>query len=151
MADDITDKRIYEDTFNLMCGELLGSGMHRKVFEFRWRADLVIKVEDNVPRWAWRAFSNAHEMRFWEDHQHYEPVARWLAPCEWMSPDGLVLLQKRTDPLPVGYEMPKRVPEFLTDLKRANFGLYEGRLVCVDYATTITKPSLKPKKAEWSS
>ena len=35
----------YEDAFNLLCGKLLGEGIHRKVFECRLRDDLVVKVE----------------------------------------------------------------------------------------------------------
>jgi hypothetical protein len=145
----ITNARVFEDAFNLFCGDLLGSGIHRKVFECKLRDDLVVKVEDNEVQHAWRAFANVHEMRFWEDHQHYKPIADWLAPCEWMSPDGLVLLQKRVSPLPLDYQLPEQMPSFLTDFKRANFGLYEGRLVCVDYSTTIPNPSRKPKKAHW--
>ena len=145
----INNPRIYEDAFNLFCGDLLGSGVHRKVFECKLRDDLVVKVEDNEPTYAWRAFANVHEMRFWEDQQYHKPIAEWLAPCEWMSSDGLVLLQKRVSPLPLDYRLPGEMPTFLTDLKRANFGLYEGRLVCVDYSTTIPNPNRRPKKAHW--
>lgn len=143
-------ERIHEDAFNLLCGELLGSGIHRKVFECRIRPDLVVKVEDNSPKYAWRAFANVHEMTFWEDHTMFEPVRRWLAPCEWMSQDGLILLQKRVSPLPRDYDLPKQMPTFLTDLKPANYGLYEGRLVCVDYSTTVPNPSVRLKKADWT-
>lgn len=145
----VIDERVFEDAFNLFCGDLLGSGIHRKVFECKLRDDLVVKVEDNEPKYAWRAFANVHEMTFWEDHKLFEPVARWLAPCEWMSPDGLVLLQKRVAMLPLDYELPKRMPTFLTDFKRENYGLYEGRLVCVDYSTTIPNPDQRLKRAQW--
>lgn len=146
----VSNKRIFEDAFNLLCGDLLGSGIHRKVFECRIRKDLVVKVEDNEPKYAWRAFANAYEMQFWDDHRMVERVKRWLAPCEWMSQDGLILLQKRVTPLPLDYKLPDKMPTFLTDLKPANYGLYEGRLVCVDYSATIPNPSLRMKKADWT-
>lgn len=65
----------YEDAFNLLCGKLVGEGIHRKVFECRLRDDLVVKVE---PEENWRYFANVLEMRFWNDHEHYKKVADWL-------------------------------------------------------------------------
>ena len=140
-------KEVFEDTFNLLCGDRLGVGIHRSVFECRLRPELVVKVEDeNSP---WRYFANAREMQFWCDNQHFEPVYRWLAPCEYMSPDGRVLLQKRADPIPITYELPEKMPSFLTDFKRENFGLIDGKLVCLDYATTIPHINRRLKKAHW--
>jgi hypothetical protein len=66
-----------------------------------------------------------------------------------MSPDGRVLLQKKCDPIPDNYNLPTKVPEFLTDLKRSNFGFLNGKLVCIDYGMTIINTSLKLKKADW--
>jgi hypothetical protein len=140
------EPQIHADAFNLLCGDLIGSGIHRMVFECRLRPELVVKVETDVDfRW----FANVHEMRFWNDHEYYEPVKSWLAPCEFLSPDGRILLQHRVDPLPTDYHMPEKVPSFLTDLKRANYGLYQGRFVCVDYSGTISNPSVRLKKAQW--
>lgn len=136
---------VHEEAFNMLCNKLIGEGIHRKVFSCRIRPDLVVKVEEA----EWRYFANVKEMTFWSDHSYFEAIAKWLAPCEYLSPDGRILLQKRCEPLPVGYEMPAMMPMFLTDLKRENFGLYEGRLVCLDYAMTIPSPSRKLKKAHW--
>lgn len=139
--------KISEDALNLLCGDLLGSGIHRKVWTCRVRPDLVVKVEDESS--DWRYFANAREMKFWSEHRDYQPVAKWLAPCEYMSPDGYVLLQAKVDPLPSGYELPVKMPAFLTDFKNENFGLLKGQLVCVDYSSTIDNPSLRLKKVEW--
>lgn len=135
----------FEDAFNLLCGDLIARGAHRKVFACKLRDDLVVKVEDEDGR----RFANVLETEFWHDHQFYEPVAKWLAPVVMLSPDGRVLLQKRCDPIPTGHELPTKVPAFLTDLKLANFGMFEGRLVCLDYALTIRNASARPRKAEW--
>lgn len=138
----------YEDAFNLLCGKQLGEGIHRKVFECRLRDDLVVKVEDDGENF-WRFFANAHEMRFWNDHRDYQPVAKWLAPCRYLSPDGRILLQDRCESITRAYELPEKMPSFLTDFKRENFGWLGGNLVCLDYATAIPNPNIRLKKAHW--
>ena len=138
-------KAVFQDAFNLLCGQKLGEGIHREVFECSLRSDLVVKVETSDLRY----FANVLEMKFWNDHEYYNKVAKWLAPCEFLSPDGRVLLQKRCDPLPNSYRFPK-MPAFLSDLKVSNFGIYENRLVCVDYAMTIPSPDLKLRAVEVS-
>lgn len=135
----------YQDAFNLLCGEKIGGGIHRTVFECRIRPEFVVKVEDEF----WRYFANVKEMTFWCDQQHYKPVAKWLAPCEYLSPDGRILLQRRVDPVPSSFKLPDKMPSFLTDFKRDNFGLLDGQLVCVDYAMTIPAPSIRLKRAHW--
>lgn len=114
----------YEDAFNLLCGKLLGEGIHRKVFECRLRDDLVVKVESEE---NWRYFPNVLEMRFWNDHEHYKKVADWLAPCEYMSPDGRILLQRKASPIVDRSALPEQVPAFLSDLKPENFGMLDER------------------------
>ena len=110
-------KAIYRDTFNLLCGEKIGEGVHRKVFECRLRPELVVKVEKDE---HWRYFANAAEMHFWNAAD--PPVARWLAPCEFLSPDGWIMLQRRVVPLAPDDVLPATLPGFLTDIKRGNFG-----------------------------
>lgn len=132
-----TTDATFEDAFNLLCGDKLGEGIHRTVFECRIRPDLVVKVEDE----EWRSFANVREQRFWDDHEHMPDVAKWLAPCESLSPDGRILLQRRVTPV---LELPKQLPNFLTDRKAENFGMLGKRLVCVDYSTVIMpKPSTR--------
>ena len=137
-------KVTFEDAFNLLCGDKLGSGIHRDVYTCRIRDDLVVKVEIEE---NWRNFANVKEHMFWSDWQHYDPIGSWLAPCDYLSPDGRISLQKRCEPLSAAYQMPEMVPSFLTDHKRENFGLYEGRLVCVDYAATVATPFKRLKRA----
>ena len=135
---------VYEDAFNMLCGDLLGEGIHRKVFACKIRPDLVVKVESDT---TCRYFANVLEMKFWNDHEHYKKVAEWLAPCEFLSPDGRILLQRRCEAVGKTF-LPDKIPSFLTDVKRANFGYYEGRVVCVDYAMTIPNPSTRMKKVK---
>lgn len=139
-------ERAFEDAFNLLCGRLLGEGIHRRVFECRLRPDLVVKVENDDHRY----FANVLEHKFWADNQHCEKVARWLAPCEYLSPDGRISLQRRADPLGAGTTLPDRLPAFLTDIKRGNFGLLGGNIVCVDYAMVLQNPSVRKRKVVWN-
>lgn len=136
----------FKDAFNLLCGEKLGSGVHRTVFECRLRPELVVKVEDSGD---WRYFANVQEQKFWNDHSFYKAVSQWLAPCEYLSPDGRLLLQRRVDPLPAKAKLPDKLPAFLTDVKRSNWGMLDGKLVCCDYAMTIPNPSLRLRKVSW--
>lgn len=136
--------KIFEDAFNLLCGEKLGSGIHRDVFECRIRNDLVVKVEQTDSN---RNFMNVFEQKFWDDNQYYEPVARWLAPCEYLSPDGRILLQKRVKPMIEDRELPDNLPGFLTDVKAENFGyLDDNRIVCFDYALHLSNPNIRLRK-----
>ena len=135
----------FEDAFNLLCGEKLGEGIHRTVYECRVRPDLVVKVESDEHRY----FANVFEDKFWADHQFYEPVAKWLAPCEYLSSDARILLQRRCRPLHDSDVLPDKIPAFLTDVKRSNFGWLDGRLVCMDYAMMIPNPSKRLKRVIW--
>jgi hypothetical protein len=131
------NEAIFQDAFNFLCvGEPLGRGVHRTVWACRFRDDLVVKVEENGDA-AHRSFANVREFDFYNYWRDHKPVADWLAPCEYLSPDGRLMLQRRVDPLPRDYALPAKLPAFLTDHKQSNFGLLDGRLVCVDYATTI--------------
>ena len=133
---------ILKDAFKLMCGEVLGEGCDRVVYECKLMNEWVVKTEKNCPY----EFSNIREHTFWHQYKNTKKIAKWLAPCGDISPDGKVLLQRRATPLEDDYKLPRKLPKFLSDIKRSNFGLYEGRLVCVDYADAIVKPSTKKVK-----
>ena len=139
------DEAVFRDAFNMLCGKEIGNGIHRTVFECKIRPDLVVKVENE----CYREFANVLEMRFWNDQQHYKKIADWLAPCEFLSPDGRILLQKRADPLSENEKLPFLMPSWMTDIKRDNFGRIDGKLVCIDYAYTLSNPNIKLKKANW--
>lgn len=139
-------RRSFEAAFNLLCGDLLGEGIHRKVFSCKIDPSLVVKVETDED---YRSFANAYEHRNWTDNEHYIAVANWLAPVVSISACGFVMLQKRITPVRLS-ELPEKLPSFLTDIKPDNFGLYEGRLVACDYSTLITRVNTSLRKAEWS-
>lgn len=136
---------IAEDAFNMLAGKKIGGGIHRDVFDCKIRPDLVVKVEYETD---YREFINVREMNFWCKYQDNKAIAQWLAPCEFMSPDGRILLQKRVEPVP-RHMLPEKLPHFLSDIKQDNFGLIDGRLVCVDYGYVETSASTKLVKATW--
>lgn len=90
----------------------------------------VVKVEtgerldfQNIAEWAmWQASSKA--------------LARWLAPCIFISPNGRVLLQARCEPCPA-HMIPKKVPKVLADLHQKNFGILDGKVVLMDYGRNL--------------
>ncbi len=134
----------YQDAFNLLCGDKIGEGTTRTVFECKLRPELVVKVEDG----DMRDFANVVEAKFWSEYEGSPAIAKWLAPVEFLSPDGRILLQRRADPVREK-ELPKKIPAFLADTKVGNFGRISGRIVCVDYAITIINPSVRLRKAKW--
>lgn len=138
-------KEVYKDCFNMLCGEKLGSGIHRDVFDCKIREDLVVKVE----KADYRYFANVMEMSFWSNYQYCKEISKWLAPCEYMSPDGRILLQRKATPIEE-CRLPDRLPAFLTDTKPANFGAINGSVVCVDYAMHIVNVSTRMRKARWN-
>lgn len=139
------DPATFEDCFNMLCGRLIGEGIHRTVYECKIRPDLVVKVENQ----HMREFSNVLEDKFWSDQQHYKKVADWLCPIEFLSPDGRLLLMRKARILHPKDKLPDKLPAFLTDVKLCNFGWLDGRVVCVDYAWTVPNPSTRLRKANW--
>jgi len=140
--------RLATDALDLLCGKKLGEGVYRTVFECALRSDWVVKLEIHDD--AKRTFANVHEWSFWDEYQSEGAITRWLAPCEKLSPDGRILLQQRCEPIPLDYHLPQKLPAFLTDVKRSNFGLLDGKLVCVDYAFVDVTPSTRLKNAHWA-
>jgi len=137
------DSTISRDFFSLFCGRKLGSGTARVVYECAVRPDLVVKIETIS-----QSFQNAMEWEFWSQWNHEKDVFKWLAPCVDISPCGAILLQKRTQPVPEG-RYPDKMPKFLTDMKRSNYGLIGRQIVCHDYGFTITQAPVALQKAEW--
>lgn len=138
-------KHLYRELKAVMCGALIGEGIGRRVFECRHDPRYVVKIELRT-----RSFQNVAEWEAWE-WLRCTKKADWLAPCLSISPSGTFLLQQRVTPLRPK-EFPKRIPAFLTDIKRENFGWLEGRVVCIDYGTilsNIEKASDRLVKANW--
>jgi hypothetical protein len=118
---------IHRDAFNLLCDELIYQGMSRAVWSSEVLADCVVKVEDlHVP--------NVIEWETWQRVKD-TAMAKWFAPCRWISANGTILVMERT-----GAAGDAQYPErcrLSYDFKRRNYGMLGDRLVCHDYGTNM--------------
>lgn len=117
---------VTQDLLRILLGKSLGRGSARQVYRHPQRPDLVIKVED-----AGGSFQNVVEWTAWEQVKHTK-WAKWFAPCLEISPTGVVMIQKLTQPLPKDLRT-FQLPNLLSDFKPENFGMLDGQVVAHDY------------------
>lgn len=134
---------VHRELFHLICADRIGIGLSREVFDSKILPNSVIKVEENAGR-----FQNVIE---WETWQRVKTThfGKWFCPCEHISACGSVLIMRKTT-TPVIF--PKRLPVFLGDHKRKNYGMVDGRFVCHDYGTNLLFENGMTKKmrgVEW--
>lgn len=142
----IATERHFHELLSVVRGDKLGEGVARKVYAVLLNDSLVIKVES-----ASRSFQNVAEWEVWDWVKSDTSLARWFAPCRNISACGLYLIQDRCEPIRDS-ERPKTLPAFLCDLKRENFGLLNGKVVCCDYGMILSMVrywSRKQIKANW--
>lgn len=139
----------FRQAYDLLCDKLIGSGMSRAVFSSKILPDCVVKVEEDGGR-----FQNIVEWETWQRVKD-TPSSRWFAECRWISPNGTILVMERTRP-PAPSEFLAKMPAYLCDFKRTNYGMIHGkpsdRLVCHDYGTHLMFEHGMTKrmaKAEW--
>uniref|UniRef100_A0AAU7VG84 Uncharacterized protein n=1 Tax=Dinoroseobacter phage vB_DshS_R26L TaxID=3161158 RepID=A0AAU7VG84_9CAUD len=136
---------VERDFFQFMCGEMLGRGQYRDVYVFEPDPRFVLKFETGAS-----SFSNVREWDVWQDAQHMgKEVSDWLAPCVAISPCGTVLQQRRTRPAKT---FPDKLPAWMTDTKRGNFGMLGRRFVAHDYGNHLICNAGMTKrlvKAKW--
>ncbi len=137
------------DLILTLCGEKLGSGSYRSVYEFNMNPNkMVVKVEPKSTD------CNIAEFLLWDEIQGLKGnlawVKEWFAPIHWCSPNGKVLIMERTKQL--DKERPKKVPYFFTDVKADNFGWIGNKFVCHDYGFIhkFVKYEKKYQNAVWS-
>lgn len=150
-----TNEATWRQAFDLLCDKKLGEGMSRVVFSSNLLPDCVIKVEDGAGQ-----FQNIIEWETWNrvrDTAH----SRWFAACKWISNNGSILVMERTRP-PSPAEFPDRLPAFLCDFKRQNYGMAKSTarhgaagkdwFVCHDYGTHLmfeNGMTKRMRKVEW--
>lgn len=137
---------VWQDFAQMFCGDTLGRGIGRQVYSLTTDPTKVVKVE-----MASESFQNAIEWETWKNLCDTK-YAKYLAPCHWISPCGIVLIQTRVEPLRPEHEN-VRLPDFLSDFKRSNYGVLDGRVVCCDYGTNLLLNhgayASKNRKPEW--
>ncbi len=146
MSTPVFSDTVLRDIAEMQCGDLLGNGVERKVFVYDLDPTKVIKIavtpysRQNIIEWeTWHSLSGTK-------------YAQFLSPCHRISPSGLVLIQTRIQPLPPEMEDVK-LPDFLTDFKRSNYGVLKGKVVCCDYGSNLLLNhgafSSKMRKPKW--
>lgn len=139
-------KFLYKELRSLVLGDLLGQGRDRKVYICKLNSDYVVKIEELA-----QCFQNISEWETWGWLVSKPAMSRWLAPCEFISNGGTMLIQRRVEPLRKA-DLPAKLPDFLCDLKQENFGMLNGKVVCCDYGTLHSVVRRAPKglvKAVW--
>lgn len=130
------------DLMRMLCGEKIGEGQFRAVYNYNLDNDLVIKLSTNPP-------SNQAEFNIWQSVKDME-LGKWFAPCFQISPCGHFLLQKKTRRITDKDRLPTYLPAFFCDTKKTNFGFIGKQLVCFDYNLwSIESLFEKDKKAVW--
>ena len=137
---------ITKEFFDLIVGQEIGRGTYRTVYSCASTKNWVFKFqEDNY------CFDNVMEWEVWKEYQHVPEIAKWLAPCHYISANGNILIQERTGLIT---DLPKEMPAFLCDTKPKNYGVLgkgkNKRVVCHDYAYLInSRLNTKMKKTKW--
>lgn len=119
---------IHKELFGLICNSKLGQGSSREVWINHRCPDYVIKIEGQG-----QSFNNVKEWELWKEVE-FTKAAKWFAPCLDISACGSVLVMKRTIPAP---SYPTHLPYFLTDTKKDNYGMLDGKFVCHDYGLNL--------------
>ena len=137
-----SNNAITSDMFDLLCGEFIGFGISRAVYECKIFDDAVVKIEYGD------YFQNIYEFQAWQ-RVELTDFSKWFAPCIRISPSGKILIQKRTTDL---HLYPAKIPAFFTDVRCDNWGKYKNRPVCHDYGLNLLMEvgmTKRMRKANW--
>lgn len=129
--------------YDLVVGKRLGAGDFRDVFVCNLNQNWVVKFQRDKGD-----FDNVNEWQTWQEFKHDKKIAKWLAPCHFISGSGDILIQERTKYLE---RLPKKMPRFLTDTKPSNYGFLNGHIACHDYGFLlyINKSNTIMRTVEW--
>ncbi|MGH7240036.1 MAG: hypothetical protein ACREHG_08210 [Candidatus Saccharimonadales bacterium] len=128
--------------------EFIANGVYRSVYSIKGSDKYVLKIEHEKGR-VDKPPNHMNIMEYmnyieWFRGTCYE---KWLAPCYVVTYDSRIMLQARVKPA-AKKDMPAKLPSFFTDKKVANWGWYNGRIVCVDYSMIVPDQN-KMKRAIW--
>ena len=136
------------DFVTSICGHYIGSGSYRSVFDYNLDDRYVVKIE------PCNTNCNMVEYMIWDEVKglinNLEWVKKWFAPVKWISPNGRILIMRKTTQKP-NKKMPEKIPAFLWDIRADNFGWIGKNFVCHDYGqfyNMIHYPK-KMVKAKW--
>ncbi len=126
--DKFMDKpSIFYDILDNFFGEHLGSGYSRAVFDYKLDKKYVAKIDTNTRG------SNYMEWEVWNEVKNTR-FAKYFAECKSISADGKILIQRKAAKIEWFHTIPKQLPAFFHDIRQDNFGVIDGKIVCIDYA-----------------
>lgn len=115
-------------------GDYLGSGVYRDVYVNNLNKKQVIKIAKD----GYGAVANMKEFDIWCEVVGFKNglqwVKDWFCPVVSLSSNGAILIMERTFDKP-GKKKPDKIPAFLFDTHKGNFGWLGNRFVCHDYAS----------------
>lgn len=130
------------DFTDFFCGNRIGEGCSRSVFEYRIDQRYVVKIDRT------NKFDNVAEWDIWNNLKD-GPYGKYLAPCLSISSCGRVMLQRRTIPVKAS-QLPDKIPVFFADTKLQNWGRIGKNIVCHDYANhSFYSGGTSMIKAKW--
>ncbi len=116
-----------QDLVRFCLGDFINSGNSRIVFEWDMRPNTVVKFcksDDCEPNW--------NEYAVWQAVKDTKN-AKYFCPVIDISPCGRFLLMEKARAITNEDKLPKKLPNFFTDIHTGNFGYIEDRFVCIDY------------------
>lgn len=119
------------DILDLLCGDFIGEGQTRRVYNCNLVKGYVVKIEKEAG-----SHDNLLEYYFYNAVKYQPEIVKWLAPTSWISNNGRVLLQKKASLITPENKkrIPDKVPDWMTDMKYSNYGFIGKQFVCFDYA-----------------
>lgn len=116
-----------QDLVRFCLGDFIGKGGSRTVFDWKLKPNTVVKFchdDDCQPNWT--------EYSIWQSIKDTKN-AKWFCPVIDISPCGRFLLMEKAREITVDDKLPKKLPNFFTDIHTGNFGYLGDKLVCTDY------------------
>lgn len=113
-----------------------GRGATRLVFVFRHFVIKVPRLNYGHTNFLHGCLSNWKEREFYKNFKNIPTTHKDLIiPTLWCSWFGLFQIQRRAEVL--SRELTKqeirKFKKVCTDIKKENFGVYEGKIICIDY------------------
>jgi hypothetical protein len=139
------------DFVTSLCGEYLGSGQFRSVFDYALDDKYVIKVEPKNTNCNTIEYMMYNEIQYLQGDLNW--VKDWFSPVKWISPNGRLLVMRKTKPHTdkTKKKRPDNIPKFLWDVKEENFGWIGNNYVCHDYGQlyNLIEYSKRMVKIDW--
>lgn len=110
-------------------------GVTRLVFVFKSIVIKIPRLNFGHTNFLYGCLSNWKERQFYKKFKDVPGFGELIVPTVWCSWFGLIQIQRRAYVLDrnLTQEEIEKFNKVCTDSQGANFGIYNGNLVCIDY------------------